>query len=50
MAIQAEGGGEFKLVQRVYDGGAQILCTPTVKLIFFFMLFGWGNRKQGVRG
>ena len=35
MAIQAGGGGQFKLVQRVYEGGARIWCTPTVKLIVF---------------
>ena len=32
MAIQTEGGGQFRLVQRVYDGGARIWCTPNVSL------------------
>jgi hypothetical protein len=30
VAIQAGGGGQFKLVQRVYEGGARIWCTPNV--------------------
>ena len=35
MGIQAGGGGQFKLVQRVYEGGARIWCIPIVKLIVF---------------